>query len=149
MVPSSIVRGRLFSVLLCLGGVLALGGCGQPGPGKLYPVRGKVTLAGKPMTAGYVAFALEEASDIAAQIMVTGTIASDGTYEMKTNGKTGVPLGKYKVTINPGMPTTKEEAENMGKLAFDSRYTDPTSSPLKVEVVASPQANAYDLKLSK
>jgi hypothetical protein len=151
MVPSNDSRGRWLLGLLCLCGVLALAGCGKPGPGKLYPVSGKVTINGKPMTSGFVGFAPEASPGTGsrAQFMATGTIGSDGTYEIKTDGKPGAPLGKYKATINPGMPTTKEEAANMGKLPFDRSYTDPAKSPLAVEVVESPQAGAYDLKLLK
>ena len=149
MVPLNFSRSRWLQSLVCLCIALALAGCKKSGPGKLYPVSGKVTLGGKPMTSGFVGLAAEASTGQGAPFMATGTIGSDGKYEIQTDGKPGAPLGKYKVTINPGMPATKEEAATMGKLPFDASYTNPAKTPLAVEVVESPKPGAYDLKLNK
>lgn len=152
MVPSSILHCRWLPQLLCLCGALALAGCGKPGVAKLYPVKGKVTRAGKPVTSGMVVFEPQETEKSkSGEFMITGAIGADGSYEIKTGEKSGAPLGKYKATVNQGMPMSMEEAAKMSKMGPPPGGPSggPDSSTVEVEVVASPKPGAYDLKLRK
>jgi hypothetical protein len=75
-----------------------------------------------------------------------GKIGEDGTYEIFTGGKSGAPLGKYKVLVTTvTVPTDKGK----GGPTFDKKYTDAAKSKLGFEVVASAEAGRYDLQLSK
>ena len=73
--------------LICLIGVLLLGiqvaGCGSSDDVKVYPVKGRVTFAGKPMAGGgSIAFipTTNQTGKAAG-----GQIKDDGTYELTTN----------------------------------------------------------------
>ncbi len=87
-------RGTL-AVVVCL---LCLG-CGEKKPEepKLFPVKGKVTLDNVAIAGASVAFLPTEPGQ--------GTRASGGRtneagiYELETNGKAGIPAGKFKVVI--------------------------------------------------
>src|SRR5690349_13816509 len=86
--------------LACCAGGLALGlaGCGSE---KLLPVAGTVTINGQPLAAksGWVAFyPAEEKAGQPLRFPLT-ELKPGGRYEMLTNGKLGVPPGKYKVVV--------------------------------------------------
>ena len=68
-------------------------GCGSSGH-DLVPVAGQVTVDGKPVTTGQVAFFPESGRP------AIGSIDSDGRYELKTyEPGDGAEPGKYRVTI--------------------------------------------------
>lgn len=130
-------------------------GCSKDHP--MASISGKVTVDGKPLSGGHVSFipdvpqgdeGVREASKTPTGGLSAGEIGSDGTYKIYTGGKEGAPLGKYKVTVTPSMvpPTDATEAP---PLEFNKKFSDAQSTPLKKEVVASPKAGDYDLKLTK
>lgn len=120
-------------------------GCGGESVPPLYPVRGKVTVEGAPLTSGQVSLVAEPTPTTPVPSS-GGKIESDGSYEIVTAGRSGAPLGKYKVRVTPLTVPTKGGAP---ALTFDKKYTDPKTSGLDYEVVASPQPGQYDLKLTK
>lgn len=63
-------------------------------------------------------------------------LISSGTYSLNA------AAGKYKVTVTPpkGFATQR---------MYNSSYTNQKKTPLAIEVVASPAAGAYDLKLKR
>ena len=65
-------------------------GCNS-GTGKLVPVRGKVTVAGRPLTKGSVSFRPDKARGETGTAEPYGDIGPDGTYTLSTNGKPGAP----------------------------------------------------------
>lgn len=149
---------RLVFFVVLAGAGLALG-CGQKEV-SLAPVTGKVTVDGQPLTSGTVSLILdvplgnegaEEAGRATTIGLSGGKIGSDGTYKIYTGGKEGAPLGKYKVRIIPPQTETKEDKEGKEApdIGYKKDYTDANKTPLHIEVVASPQAGAYDLKLKK
>ena len=79
--------------LLCLAGVFAFAGC-DSGVGTLTPVKGKMTVAGQPLSGGDVAFYPADAGGSQAHIL--GTIGPDGTYNMTTNGRAARPRESIK-----------------------------------------------------
>ena len=84
-------------VLLLLVGCPLLG-CKSAGP-PVATVKGKVTLASKPITAGFVIFQSEDG----ARSTVTD-IDANGNYEMRTHDAAGIAPGKYKVAFKPPAP---------------------------------------------
>jgi len=148
--------GIAFAVFFpCL---LAVGGCAKSEP--LFPVSGKATLKNAPLTAGMVTFVPDDAKGNKTKSNPSGKIGSDGTYTLTTEGKSGAPLGWYKVTVitdTPGMggpmtvdPTPGKPAPLGGTSAgppIDPKYKDSAKTPLTIEVVAAPAAGAYDVKI--
>jgi hypothetical protein len=110
----------------------------------LAPVSGKVTMDGQPVTAGQVS--LIPMDDKTLKDLCTGSI-ENGEYKIFTGGSEGAPLGKYKVTVTPSMvPTGGAKSPSM---PFNRKFSEANSTPLTIEVVSSPAAGAYDLKLTK
>jgi len=144
--------------------VLAALGCGdKSGVGKTEPVSGKVTLDDKPLTTGSVTYHPDKGKGNTAEFSPSGSIGEDGTYSLSTSTRTGMatgaPPGWYKVTVSTmapmggmgggqPMPQAGGKPPPMPKpIPINPKYTDPANTPLSVEVVASPPAGAYDLKL--
>ncbi|MCI0457725.1 MAG: hypothetical protein L0Z62_12205 [Gemmataceae bacterium] len=129
-------------------GSLLLAGCGGGSDlPPMVPVKGKVTVEGKPVTSGQVSF-LPLAVDKDRKVpSSSGTIDASGNYEIFTGGKAGAPLGKYKVAITPSMVPV-EGTKKPPKAPFNPRYQDPAKTKLEIEVVNNPSAGAYDLKLT-
>jgi hypothetical protein len=129
--------------------VLALAsGCGDKSSlGTLHDVKGKVTIDGNLMSGGSVRFVPDKAKGTHSGHEPVGVIGSDGTYTVSTAGKTGAAPGWYKVTVASGeIPESSKPFAAKGGL--NQRYSSPEFTDLNVEVVSSPQAGAYDLKLS-
>jgi hypothetical protein len=118
-------------------------GCGKPAE-SLAPVAGKVTVGNEKVTSGQVTLIPQDGkqhTDPSA-----GNI-ENGEYTIFTGGKEGAPFGKYKVTVNiPMMPSGTNKPPIM---PFDRKFADAQKTPLTIEVVSSPNAGAYDLKLTK
>ena len=89
---------RKIHFFLLLTSLFFLAGCGGGGV-KPVPVTGKVTLDGKDISSfpnfmkGSVTFLSEKGSP------AYGDIQPDGSFQMKTDNKPGVPAGSYKVTV--------------------------------------------------
>jgi hypothetical protein len=97
------------SNLLVVLSVVALAGCGgETGPTS-YPVTGKVTYRGKPVTTGRVVFNPSGAG----MEMVEGEIQPDGSYRLK-----GAVPGEYRVTVHAFTPGIGEEG-------VDANYKPP------------------------
>lgn len=140
------------SLVLFVGIVLALllPGCG--GSERLTPVSGKITFGNEPLSMGQVTFKPDASKGNKAADSAFGTVDTDGTYKLTYKGKPGAPPGWYKVAVSPsGMP---KEMPPMGQPmpkppAINPKFADPEKSGITIEVVASPAAGAYDLKVTK
>jgi hypothetical protein len=122
-------------------------------------VSGKVTLKNAPLTGGNVTFVPDESKGNKSKFSPGGQIGSDGTFTLTTEGKSGAPLGWYKVTVfasTPGMGGPATVDPTPGKVAplnpagavhVDPKYQDAAKTPVSLEVVASPGAGAYDVKI--
>jgi hypothetical protein len=137
-------RGRFLAAILCVLGLIPLVGC--RGGSRRVSVSGTVTLAGKPVNEGLVSFSPDASKGNTARVSCTAPI-KDGRYELKSTGvlksetSSGAPLGWYKVTVNTIMGKLKSE--------IPDRYTNPTQTPLSIEVVDKPEPGHYDIKLEK
>jgi len=122
--------------------LLPLAGCSEF---TYVPVKGKVTLKNKqPVTFGTVVFVPDKDNKL--KKLAQGTINPDGTYELTTEGKGGVPIGSYIVCVRG--PMRKVNGKEPPPLPFSMKYFDANESPLKIEVVADPAPGAYDLELA-
>jgi hypothetical protein len=133
-------RLRVAGFLLFLIGLSPLG-CGERLP-PLATVKGRVTVDKVILSSGQVSLVpVDPASKVPPS---SGQIATDGTYEVFTGGKSGAPLGKYKIRVSPSMQNPSKEGP-----PFNAKYLDPNTSKLAFEVVENPAADQYDLKLTK
>ena len=149
-----VLRGMFVLLLL-----LAIApGCGSSGNVKTYPVKGKVTYAGKPMVGGG-SIALMPMSNQEGKT-AGGEIKEDGTYELMTYVPgDGSMAGEFRVVIN--QTTVKEPtATPDGSAAPNSTiftvpkadqiplvYGDIQNSPLTAKVEAKPNNELdFDLK---
>ena len=133
--------------MVAFGCVLAMtvfAGCGF-GP-SLYPVTGQVTLDGKPLPSGNVVFWPDKNKGNTSTVQPTGQV-QDGKFVVKTQGSDGAPVGWYSVTV-----TSTEKIDSTKPLEvknpIDDRFREAANTTLKVEVVAAPTTNAYDLKVT-
>ena len=135
---------------LCLAGLLVLcvsSGCNKSGGVSMAPVSGSITVDNLPLTGGQVTFhpiGKVESSDNKG--FSGGIVEASGKYTLFTGGEKGAPLGKYKVTVNPSMVPTGTGAP---PAPFNNRFRDAKTTTIEVEVVTSPAAGVYDLKLKK
>ena len=139
-------RPPLVVACFALAAALLVAGCGSSG-GKLYSVQGKVTADDQPLSKGSVRFVPDTGKGNTAKSEPIGEIGADGTYSLTSTGGSGAPPGWYKVSVVSTDPpdSTKPLAT---KSYVGKKYNDPQTSGLAVEVVASPPAGAYDLKVS-
>jgi hypothetical protein len=124
--------------------LLALAGCGS----KLtvYPVKGRVTFNGKPVTMGTVAF---HAADDRVPL-VRGELQADGSFELTTYRKgDGAAPGKYQITVHaftPGRGVEGQDADYQPpRPLVPLKYTRLDQSPLTWTV--EPKENRVDLAL--
>jgi hypothetical protein len=122
-----------------------LAGCSDP-RGKRVTVTGKVTLDGQPLTGGAVYFHPIHDKDAPPlpepPAPSVSELGDDGSYTLRTQGKAGAPLGKYRVQLEPG---DKSDLKLWSQLP--RQYTMRNSS-LLVEVVENKPEAGYDLQLS-
>jgi len=100
----------------------------------LAEVTGLVTLAGKPLTQGYVIFRNE-----AKGVHMTAEIGPDGRYRASTAGGFGLPLGEYRVAISPPIPDipfgpAKSPPKPGDILPLPEKYTRPETSGLAFQL---------------
>jgi hypothetical protein len=128
------------------------GGCGRGDDlDKLVPVRGKVLLDGRPLTAGSVSFRPDASRGNTSQHQPYGILDGQGNYELKTANRRGAPPGWYKaVVISQEIAPEGKRAGPLGaKSRINPKYARPQTTDLTVEVVANPGPNAYDLRVRK
>ncbi len=134
---ATIIRYRLHGLIAFL--LLAVLGCGD----RLYPVRGTITLSdGAPLAKGLVIFERIEGGK---PLTARGNVQSDGRFELSTtNPGDGVPLGRYKMVINP---LDASDAPDEAKvLPFDLKYVNFTTTDRIIEVKA--ESNDVPIKLA-
>ena len=138
---------RRFGCAILFAGLLSSTlGCGDDV--KLVPVSGRVTIDGKPLTSGWVAFKPDKSKGNNFGGELTGEVNSEGEYTIQHRGKPGAPLGAYKVTVSSTGPTTPDNTKPNTKSLIRTNYLQVATTPLAVEVVKEPAPGAYDLKLS-
>ena len=131
----------LMGIALCF--VVCCSGCGSSGPAKatLYPVSGKITVAGKPLGNCSITFsAVTPIKD--GEPGYSGTV-KNGEYTLG-DGKSGAAAGKYKVVLSLGADAAKEAmmkgagAAGQGYTAaselFPKEFGDAATSTKEVEV---------------
>lgn len=126
-------------------------GCGKAsGPPKVQtmPVKGKVTLDGKPLAGAAVVFSV-----VYPPVVFAGRTQDDGTYELQglAGGESSL-AGNYKVTISrmvkpDGSPLGADEAPaNVGATEqLPARYSQIDATKLSADVAAGGGTFDFDL----
>lgn len=147
---------------LAVGGlVIATWGCGATHQ-EHARVHGKVTYKGKPVPLGSVLFVPAQEPEDAPTHPASGTINSDGTYELHSEEEAGAVLGEHKVivvAVDGGKPAaapdpSKPPAVGAGppvrggqfRTLVPQKYSNPVTTPLTRKVVAGD--NAIDIELT-
>ncbi len=123
---------------------LSLGCSSGPAPVKLYPVKGKVTMAGKPLTGCNINLATENpAKGVDGQY--AGKLNDNGEFTITTEkGQSGAPAGKFKVTFalspDDAMKAMKGGGAKPGyqASAFPPEYSSAKTSKKEVEIKPEP-----------
>jgi hypothetical protein len=119
-------------------------GCTRSDNPQTYPVAGKVTYRGQPVTSGMVMLTPEESGHAA-----TGSLEKDGSFKLTTFQKDdGAVPGRYQVAVQafPAEGAGLPGAEFAGKAPpIPQKYFSPGSSGLTVEIKAG--ENQLDLAL--
>jgi hypothetical protein len=132
-------------------------GCGDDsGVGRTFPVSGKITFNNEPLTAKTtrVWFKPDASKGNTSLFEPVGTVDAAGNYKLTTQGKNGAPPGWYQVVVTawedapPVHPKGPRQHRPVAKSLLPSKYGQPQTSGLVIEVVEKPAPGAYDLKLS-
>jgi hypothetical protein len=146
----NLTSGKRFSItLLLLTGCLFLG-CKPAGP-PVATVKGKVTLKGTPITAGFVIFQSEDGAR-----STVADINAEGKYEMRTHEAGGIAPGKYKVAFKPPAPGyTEPPLADAGQRdprpvdkTIPERYYSVETSGITVDVTLE-EKKSYDFDLQR
>jgi hypothetical protein len=115
-------------LVMCLVVMFALSGCGKSGP-KLWPVTGRVTFLGKPVSAASIRFSNPQAA-----IDLIAKLDTDGKYTVATASGSGLPEGTYQTAIMPAgkrLPLGTFEARPApDRPDIPQAYRSPTTSGL-------------------
>jgi hypothetical protein len=134
-------RRWLGCLVLCV-----LAGCGKGDT--VFPVDGKVLVDGQPLTVGTVIFTPDTSKGNSSQAEPRGQLDANGVYRVyMTKDREGVPPGWYKISISA--QRLKDAKDPLSYVSvIPSKYTNPKTSGLVLQVVDNPAPGAYDIKLS-
>jgi hypothetical protein len=111
------------------------------------PVEGTVFLGDKPATNGAVILRPDAAKGNASKHEPRGMIGADGKFQAETTLQKGAPVGWYKIGVHVTEHMDPKEPYIAPKSLIAKKYNDPDTSGLSLEVVKTPAAGAYDIKL--
>jgi hypothetical protein len=139
----SLFNRRLRGVVWGVAILTLLAGC--RGTSKESEVSGTVTLDGKKIGPGMIAFAPVDPNGTPA----TGSLESDGSYTLKTSREKGLSAGTYRVAVSiREMPQNVKRGDRPppGKLLIPEKYEDQATSGLEFKV--EPGRNTIDIELT-
>jgi hypothetical protein len=142
---SSHTRTRTLAGTVCA--VLLLFACGCSREVPYYPVTGKLTVGGRPLTAARVQFVPDPAGGNASPEEARARVDASGTYTLKTGDRDGCRPGRYKVVVYAFAEPGPGEGPRPPVWLASQKYGDPTTTDLSVEVTADPKPGQYDFDL--
>ena len=121
------------------------GGCGRESAFERVPIAGEVTYNGQPVELGTIRFIPAED----AKLPSSGAIIRQGKY--LADSKCGVPVGKYRVSIEPqgaGSMTNIEDATTSAKApgpSLPAKFNSESELTISVESGQPPPAGDFHL----
>lgn len=123
--------------------LLPLTGCGGSRLGTV-PVKGKVTIDGRPVTTGTVFF---QPVDVAQGRPARSALAADGSYAAASlDNDQGIVPGEYKVSL---MPPAAEAANPAMQDLIPAKYRNPDTSGLSLTVPDRGGPIVFDIEMRK
>lgn len=118
--------------------------------GPRAPVRGKITVDGKPLRTGIITFLPDNARGNQTPHQPSANIDSNGNYELFTVGEAQAPLGWYRIVVlaYERDDDVKGKRPDVPARLIKADYEDPGATPLALEVTPDRPAGGYDLHLS-
>lgn len=139
--------------LRAIGGLLSivamlLMGCGASAE-PLIPVEGIITYQDRPLATGSISLLPDAARGNKTLHQPTGIIDSAGNYRLFTTSEPGAPAGPYKVIIHATESTHDPKLAHPGmpRSLIPTKYSDPKTTPLSIEVRSDASPTDYHLKL--
>lgn len=119
-------------------------GCGQSSAVPTAAVSGRVTLGDQPVTEGIVSFVSKQGFGASAPLQ------PDGTYRLQSQHGAGIPLGAYKVIVQPPAVEINENDPNPQKPSESSliprKYRDLATSDLEFNI--GEEGQVFDIQLA-
>jgi hypothetical protein len=110
-----------------------------------HPLKGLVTVDGKPAAAATVRFYAENPMTMRTQMVADGLTGDDGTFLVSTyKAFDGIPVGEYTVTVV--MTGGYDDGESEAKNKLPAKYAKPETSGIKVTIKEGPNEVNLDLK---
>jgi len=137
-------RTATWFLCFCTAFVFMFAGCGE----RLVPVKGRITLDGKPVPKGDIWFVPDLDKGAKHTEYSMSKLDSDGRYELTTLTKPGVPRGWYKVVVYATQ--TEPPASPHGwtpDWIVPVKYTTAQTTDLTAEVAASSEPLVLDFDL--
>ena len=153
-------------LLLLVGLLVGIAGCGGEGGKKLAPVQGTVKYNGNPVAGASISFLFDNGAEVAA-----GSTDPSGKFTLTTGGRSGAPIGSAKVVVSKitGGATAVTNTEQMTpddmrkmqmaaqanpadaapKNELPAKFADQKTTPLVANVVAgSATENSFEFNLT-
>jgi hypothetical protein len=123
-------------------------GCGTDSrEDKLFPVSGKVSYKGEPLTTGAVILVADILKGNTTKHEPRGPIDEQGYFQVSTAGKLGAPPGWYKVAVVANKPMNPNKPYAVTGSLLPKKYTTAKTSELALEVTENPASGSYDISL--
>jgi hypothetical protein len=124
--------------------VLVLAGCAGE---TTIQVKGKVLVDGQPLTVGTVIFTPDAARGNTSMHEPRGQLDANGVYHLyQTKDNPAVSPGWYKISISTQRLKDPKDPFSYVSL-IPTKFANPETSGLALEVVANPSPGAYDIAL--
>ncbi|QDV68644.1 hypothetical protein Poly24_23560 [Rosistilla carotiformis] len=140
--PSRRSSAFLYTVIVWIGVLPWVSGCGNSPVDPSGTISGRVTYEGQPVQQGVVTFYSSELG-----VGISEELQEGGQY--KTN--TPIPTGSYVVTVLPPEQPPSMEEELVVEISpvkdIPDKYRDPSQSGLKLEVTQGD--NSFDIDMTK
>lgn len=147
-------KSARWMIWMAIGSIVAIiNGCGRDGPERVV-VSGTITFHGEPVKTGEIRFIPTKGTEGPAE----GALLVDGQY--LANGKGGVPVGTYMVTIvawngraptrdmpSPDAATGRQSKESSRKQLLPAKYN--TQSQLEITIPSGSGSIIHDLALTE
>jgi hypothetical protein len=132
------LRKMAMIAMLFAASVASLLGCSRtsaiPGEVPVYPVKGQITLEGRPTPGAFVTFHPTSGEKTHA-VLPSGWVDKDGKFSLTTyRASDGAPAGEYVVTVQWQQLVGVGDTARLGPSLVPRRYSNPQTSDLRFRV---------------
>jgi hypothetical protein len=136
---------RISRCCLCGAFIFVLTGCARE---TIIPVVGRVLFDDQPLTFGMVIFTPDASRGNTSRHEPRGKLDANGVYQAyQTKDQPGLAPGWYKISISAQRMKDPNDSYSYESV-IPTRFANPETSGLALEVVANAAPGAYDITLS-